>query len=122
MRWRSALLALLLCGTAHAEPTCWPGLTANGLSGTFPTIGESDTHRWAWWDCKDSTGKVTERAFIVGVKSIDVMTLLGRMLTIEKATTANRPSVFHLMWLAYVTTPLTDASLADGVTQMKATW
>lgn len=124
-------LATLASCMAHAAPMpvppCWPGLTnaATGYRGASLVIGEGPACRWANWFCLPSDAAnprqlPVTRPAIVGPKTVEITTILGRMLTIERTTDANRPSVFTLMWKAYVTDPANDAVLSACVTEMKA--
>lgn len=48
---RLLLILLLLCGTAHAAPPCWPSDV--GGSGTVAVSGGDDTGQWVGWWCPD---------------------------------------------------------------------
>jgi len=103
-------------------PACWPGLDNGTYVGTGPELGESADHRWVRWFCipKDpASGLLVRRVAVVGLRSLPITTIFGRMQNIENSTA--RAVTYSLMWKAYVTLPLTDPSLAAGVAIMEKT-
>ena len=110
-----ALFAASAMAQAPALPPCWPGLSNADYRGTWVFFGEGPQCRWVQWACVAvDTTKMSPTISFAGLKSANpTTTMLGRLLTMENATDANKPTVYQLMWRTYVTAPIDPICVAE---------
>jgi hypothetical protein len=110
-----ALFSASAMAQAPALPSCWPMVSTTDYTGTWVLFGEGPQCRWVQWNCIATDPTKTSRTIsFAGLKSANpTTTMLGRLLTMENATDANKPTVYQLMWRTYVTAPIDPICVAE---------
>lgn len=113
-----AVLCLLLLATlprlAAAVELC--GLTTTPAAGQAFVLGFSGNGQWAVVWKADTVPLGSDVCILVG-RSLSLEALLSRALAIRSAT--DPKAAFDAAWAQYVTTPLTDPSMAAVVADFR---